>query len=303
MEGFNDEWIDAGTVPEATYTNLSPGNYTFKVFGCNSANVWSPEPASMAITILPPWWGTWWFRLAVILVIASGIYAFYRYRLQQALKLQHLRNRIASDLHDEIGSTLSSISLAGSVIQRKLQGSAPEVESLLTRIGKNTDSMMEAMSDIVWAVNTKNDRFDNVVRRMRAFAIERLEPENITFHFQVDNNLNQLQLDMQQRKNLYLIFKEAIHNAAKYAACKNVWVDIGLHGSALTIRIKDDGQGFDVSSAKDDSSFHADGEASTGQLGGNGLNNMQRRAEELKGKLTIKSAHEKGTTVEVCFNV
>ncbi|MBK8295689.1 MAG: hypothetical protein IPK91_00030 [Saprospiraceae bacterium] len=120
MDGFNKDWIDAGTTNEATYTNLSSGQYTFRVLGCNSSNVWSELPASIEIIIHPPWWASWWFRICILITVMGGIYLFYQYRLRQALKIQAIRNHIAADLHDEIGSTLSSISLASSLIQQKL---------------------------------------------------------------------------------------------------------------------------------------------------------------------------------------
>src|SRR4029078_10117869 len=110
-------------------------------------------------------------------------------------KIQYLRNRIAADLHDEIGSTLSSISLAGTVIQHKLKGQNPEVDGLLHKINHNTQAMMEAMSDIVWAVNTKNDRFEQILHRMRAFAGEILEPNDVMVHFESNPNMSQLQLN------------------------------------------------------------------------------------------------------------
>lgn len=303
LERFNNDWIDAGTNNEATYTNLSPGNYVFKVLGCNSMNVWSLTPASIDIEILPPWWETWWFQLFIILSVVSGIYLFYQYRLQQALKLQTLRNRIAADLHDEIGSTLSSISLASSVIQKKLDGSTYEVTSLLNRISNNTDNMMEAMSDIVWAVNTRNDRFDNVINRMRAFAIEILEPKNILVHFTISPHVSNLTLNMQQRKNLYLIFKEAINNAAKYSDCKNVWLDIEYHNGRMFLKIRDDGKGFEITRQSDVAFQIQSGNIQNNSFGGNGLHNMERRATELKGKLKIESGAELGTQVSFEFPV
>lgn len=303
LENLNQDWIDAGNNNEATFTNLPPGKYTFKVSGCNNDNVWSVTPASLEIIVLPPWWATWWFRISLLLVTGSGIYLFYRYRLHHLMKLQLLRNRIAADLHDEIGSTLSSISLASSAIQYKLKDSTPEVNSLLNRISSNTDEMMEAMSDIVWAVNTKNDRFDNVIHRMKAFSIETLEPLNIQIHFLISPQLNRLTLDMQQRKNLYLVFKEAITNVAKYADCQNLWLELEHDKGILSMTIKDDGKGFNLDR---DNNLNTSGqqlEVISNHYGGSGINNMKKRAEELKGKLSINSALGKGTTVILEFKV
>ena len=302
LEGFNDEWIDAGDLNEAVFTNLNPGTYKFMVSGRNSNNVWS-EPASLQLIILPPWWATWWFRSGLALLLAAGIYGFYQYRLQQAMKIQYLRNRIAADLHDEIGSTLSSISLAGTVIQHKLKGQYKEVDGLLNKINNNTQTMMEAMSDIVWAVNTKNDRFDQILHRMRAFAVEILELKDVVVQFDVNPNVIPLQLDMQQRKNLYLIFKEVIHNAAKYAQCTNVWVSLNYTHGKLVIEVKDNGVGFEPDPLHYTKQIGSTNETYSAGRGGNGIQNMFHRAFELKGALDIQSSPGKGTNIILVFAV
>ncbi len=236
-------------------------------------------------------------------MLAGGVYSIYRYRLQQAMKLQHLRNRIAADLHDEIGSTLSSISLAGTVIRHKLKANHPEVDGLLHKINHNTQTMMEAMSDIVWAVNTKNDRFDQVLHRMRAFAVEILEPNDITVHFDSSPNITHLHLDMQQRKNLYLIFKEVIHNAAKYAQCDNVWVILEYTHGKLKMEVRDDGVGYDMQPIKEDMIHGSDTDLIRKSMGGNGIHNMYQRALELRGKLDIHASPGQGTNVTLVFAV
>lgn len=292
LEGFDKDWTEPSSQHTVTYTNLNPGTYTFYVRGSNTDGKWNEKGSSIRIVIVPAWYQTWLFKMAVILLVAGGFYAFYRYRLRQALKLQSIRNNIASDLHDEIGSTLSSISISSAVIRKKMKTDAPEVDGLLNQISSNTDNMMEAMSDIVWAVNTKNDQFDNIVNRMRAFAIEMLEPENILLNMNVSRQLDNVVLNMQQRKNLYLLFKEAINNIAKYAGCKNVWVDINIHAGKICMKIKDDGKGFSAAPAGNTEVF---------TLGGNGLKNMQKRAKELNGKINIMSAVGQGTEIILEF--
>ena len=291
LDGFDKVWTEPSTQHTVTYTNLNPGTYTFYVRGSNTDGKWNEKGNSIRIVIVPAWYQTWLFKIAMVLLIAGGIYAFYRYRLKQALKLQSIRNNIASDLHDEIGSTLSSISISSAVIRKKMNSDSPEANNLLSQISSNTDNMMEAMSDIVWAVNTRNDQFDNVVNRMRGFAIEIFEPEDILLNMKVSPKLDHVVLNMQQRKNLYLLFKEAINNIAKYAACKNVLVDINIHSGKIMMKIKDDGKGFIVLA----------GENQVTNLGGNGLNNMQKRASEMNGKLKIDSAIGNGTEIILEF--
>jgi ligand-binding sensor domain-containing protein/two-component sensor histidine kinase len=293
LDGFDKKWIQAGTNYTATYTNLDPGRYLFKVLGSNNDEIWNNQGAFIRIVILPPWYMTFWFRITAVVLVVAGIYWSYRYRVRQALKLQVVRDRIARDLHDEIGSTLQSISMysvvAGNVVAEK----APEAKEMLSQISESTSMMMEALSDIVWTINTRNDRFDNMVNRMRAFAVEALEPRNCKVHFSTTANLASYNLGMEQRKNLFLIFKESINNAARHGECKNVWVDCSIRHNKLFMRITDDGKGFAGISRNGTSKA----------AGGNGLINIRQRAGELKGKLHIQSEEGKGTVVELEFQL
>jgi len=289
LEHFSADWVEVGTQHEATFTNLDPGTYTFRVQGRNSAGVWDERGATMEVIITPPWWGTWWFRICAAFLITGGVVAFYRYRLAQAVKVVRVRERIARDLHDEIGSTLSSVSLFSSVAQKKAAGKAPEASELLGRITDSTTQVLEAMNDIVWAVNADNDDMASVIKRMHAFAVNVTEARGCKLHLHADEELKSVRLEMTQRKNLYLIFKEAVNNAMKYAGCTNLHVELRRDKSALVLRVVDDGIGFDLNN----------GNGSIG--GGNGLGNMRNRAAEIPGALTISSAMGQGTTVELRF--
>lgn len=294
MDGIDKDWVMCGNRRFVNYPEMSPGTYTLHIKACNSYGVWNETGISKTIIIATPWWATWWFRILAVLVFLSGVYFLYRYRLAQQTKLLTVRNTIASDLHDEIGSTLSSISLSSAVIQRKLHDANPEVKNLLRQIGHNTDNMMEAMSDIVWTINAKNDSFENVLNRMRAFAIEILEPLDCAVHFDVSENLLSLKLEMKKRKNIFLIFKEAVNNAAKYSGCKNLWINfIQQSDGAIVFQLRDDGRGFSVS----------DKENGNATMGGNGLYNMSKRAEEIDSKLTIQSTIGKGTTIDLVLEI
>ncbi len=294
LEGADKQWIKSGNRQYTSYTNLPPGDYTFKVRAANYTGAWNNNITTIKFIINPAWYTTWWFRMAIVFLITGSIYVLYRYRLRQMMKLHIVRNRIASDLHDEIGSTLGSISLSSALIQSKLNSGNTDVMPLLNQVSTNSSNMMEALSDIVWAINTRNDRFDNVVNRMRAFAIELLEPSNIIIHFNVSDDSQLIQLDMQQRKNLYLIFKEAINNISKYASCKNVIIAISRIGNKMFVMdIKDDGNGFYLTE------LNHGGKS----LSGNGIRNMKKRAEELNGELIIKSAPGEGTILNLKFGI
>lgn len=289
LEGFHTDWVDAGTAHQASFTNLDPGTYTFRVQGRNSAEVWDEQGATLELIIAPPWWGTWWFRIAVLLLIGGGLYAFYRYRLAQAMKVVAVRERIARDLHDEIGSTLSSVSLYSSVAQKKVAAHAPEANELLGRISESTTQVLESINDIVWAVNADNDDMDHLVKRMHDYAVRMAETRGCVLRFDHDPALAAIRLDMSGRKNLYLLFKEAVNNAIKYSACRELRVALKRESSDVILRIEDDGKGFDPKVAP--------GKAG----GGNGLPNMHKRANELGAALRIASVIGQGTTVELRF--
>ncbi|MFN8155081.1 MAG: two-component regulator propeller domain-containing protein [Bacteroidia bacterium] len=285
LEGFDKDWISSGSGNVATYTNIAPGTYRFLVTGTNSDGVACLTPSSIKIIILPEWWQTWMFKLIVVATMIGLIYVLYRYRLRQILKMQTMRNNIANDLHDEIGSTLSSISLFGESAKKLIPEDNP-AQNILTKISTNTTSMLESMSDIVWAINTRNDQFDNLTNRMNAFVYELMEPLGIKVHFKISAGERMKSFQMEDRKNIYLLFKEIVTNAAKHSQCTNIWIEMGTENGIFTLKIKDDGIGFRIST---------DGSSHSKAMGGNGLNNINKRAKALNARLIVKSELNQGT--------
>ncbi len=285
LDGFNKNWIDNSTKNYASFTNLDPGEYTFNVTVCNRSGQYNRQWASIKIIITPPWWGTWWFRTFAFLSIFSLIYALYRYQLHQSLKLLILRNRIASDLHDEIGSTLSSISLYGESAKMMISENHP-LNQVLTKINSSTHEMMESMSDIVWAINSKKDTFDDLIHRMHTFVYEVMEAKNCNVFFEANEQAEKVILNMEDRKNLYLLYKEIINNAAKHAQCDTIWISILAKNRTLVLSIRDNGKGFNM-------------EENNQSMGGNGLHNIKNRANALKAKLSINSTIGKGTHIQI----
>lgn len=285
MKGFDKAWIYGGIFREATYTNLNAGKYDFVVEASNDNVQWSKNAKTISIQIIPPWWRTWWFYTLIAIITSAIIYGIYQYRINQVLKLQGVRNRIATDLHDEIGSSLSTISIYSKVAQEQLKNNAAESGTLLKKISEDTNEMMDAMNDIVWTINSRNDRFENIINRMREHAIQLFEAKDNFLHFNFDEHLNHLKFDMEKRKDFYLIYKEALNNIAKYAEAKNVWIELAIEKAEIILLIKDDGRGFDKNAVRKSA---------------NGLINMQSRAENLKGEIEIKSECGKGT--EICLN-
>lgn len=290
LEGMDTTWVESGTAHEATYTNLDPGHYTFRVQSRNSAGVWDRQGTELALIITPPWWGTWWFRSLVVLVVAGLLYAFYRYRLAKALEVARVRDRIARDLHDEIGSTLSSVALYSEVALR--EGGANGSSGTLELIGESTSQMMESMNDIVWAVNSKNDDLLHVARRMRAFAARLTEAAGIALDFHFDEALAERPLSMMQRKNLYLVFKEAVNNAVKHSGAARITVRFFQEQGEYVLQVEDDGSGFEEAGLV----IAAD----SGR--GNGLGNMRTRANEMKGRIHLDPVPGNGTRVELRFD-
>lgn len=299
-------WTELGTQPFVTYANLAPGKYTFRLIAANAEGLWTPEMEArvLHIRIRPHWSQTWQFMLAVafgllgITVLVLRFYYRYRLRAQQLqaekarreaetrqlqleneLALEQQRNRIARDLHDELGSTISSISILSDAALRNLQSELDRAR--LGVIGERARQVMEAVSDIVWSVNPRNDTLSSVLQKMKEFAVEILEPQDIRLHFVVEGDGAEKAMTMEQRKDFYLLFKEAVNNAAKYSGAANLWVNIAPLAGKTQMRIRDDGSGFDQSNFKP----------------GNGLWNMQRRAERLGGTLEIRAQAGVGTEI------
>jgi ligand-binding sensor domain-containing protein/two-component sensor histidine kinase len=282
LENYKDEWINTdATKRYASYTNLNPGKYIFRVKASNNDGLWSRHEASIIIIINPPFWQAWWFRALVIIAVIAAGYGVYRYRLQQVLRLQNIRNRIASDLHDDIGSTLNSISVYSEVAKND----PDKRERSLDMIGESSRKVIEAMSDIVWTINPGNDNFENILLRMRSFAYNVLRAKNIEFSFKADETLSKLSLPLEKRRNVYLIFKETLNNLVKYSNAKRVQILLTHNANTITLLIRDDGLGFDTSK----------------KYNGNGLTNIRKRAKEINAQLDIESGANEGTMVQLTF--
>jgi signal transduction histidine kinase len=293
LEGFDKDWVEVGDRNFVSYSNLEGGDYTFKVRATNKKGNWSQEFASLSIRIIPPFWKRWWFYGVCAALIAGTIYGLYRYRINELLKRQAIRNKIAQDLHDSVGSTLSSISVYSQVAKiYNEQQRLSDLKNTLEKIGAASGEMISEMSDTVWAINPRNDNMDTMLGRMESFARPLLASQEIVFHFSYDPGIKQLSLEMTKRKNFYLIFKEAVNNALKYSGCKNLWVTIKHRHGQLYLIVKDDGNGFDTAKVE-----------KTQSMSGNGMQNMCMRAKEMKGDCAITSEPGKGTSIALHFPI
>lgn len=221
--------------------------------------------------------------IASIGIIIISLLLVNRYRVinkaRRMVEIERVRNTIARDLHDDIGSTLSSINILSKVALVEKNGSA---ENYLQRIGDQSSRMMEDISDIVWSINPHNDSMTQAMIRMREFSSEVLESKNIALSFSEKIN-DDIKLDADKRKNLFLIFKESVNNAAKYSMANRVEISLEKVDHTLVMKVKDDGKGFDEETVK----------------AGNGLRNLRERAREIKATINLKSQPGNGTEIEL----
>jgi ligand-binding sensor domain-containing protein/signal transduction histidine kinase len=281
LEGFDTAWSALTERRYVQYTHLPAGTYAFHVRARNGAGVWSDDAATFAFMINPPLWSRWWFLTGALTLLLALLWSLHRYRLRQALAVERLRLRIAADLHDDLGSTLSSIAIAGELARKELPLPAQRTLDALERITFSARSMLERLDDIVWSINPANDTVDDILLRIRAFASEMLEPNGIAYTVNADEN--ECSIPMDTRRQVYLIFKEALNNIVKHAACTSVAISLETTGKKLALTIYDNGRGFMV------------GERTCG----NGLHSMQRRADAIGGTLTITSQQGAGTTLHL----
>lgn len=284
----SSKWSTPQNIHTLSLVSLSPGSYTLEVNAVSAEKVWSETPSHYSFIIKPPYWTTTWFRSIIILLIAGAIYAFYRYRINQLKKLVEVRTKISRDLHDDVGSALSGIGLLSEVALQQLQKEkSTEAQRSLQKINTSSEETLEKMSDIVWAINPQNDSFEKVMSKLRNYAKTITQPLGIRLHFDSASLNRDFDLPMQKRNNIYLICKEAINNAVKYSGCQNLTVSVRQDDHQISININDDGKGFDMKQASE----------------GNGLKNMQARAQEIKAGINLHSETGKGTSLKLSVNI
>ncbi len=227
----------------------------------------------------------------VVLLALLGYFLFNRYQLKRKIKEQEnllaIRNNIAKDLHDEIGSALTSIKILSEVSGKNLNKDQQKASSFIQKIVEQSTAAQQGMSDIVWAVKPENDKLENIIVRMREYIGQSLEPKNIQTQFYIDEEVLSKVLTMAQRRDFFLLFKEAVNNIAKHAKASEVIIQLTKNGEVLTLEINDNGKGFDKRQERSSS----------------GLKNMQERARSLGGELHIESAHSKGTMIQLSIPV
>ncbi|MFN8357942.1 MAG: histidine kinase [Spirosomataceae bacterium] len=273
--------------PEIRYTNLPGGEYTLYSSAIRGKHMVASY--SIPVQIEASLTESGWFIPAVVayavLLISAGVYFFLLYNFRQKLKVQHLRNRIAADLHDEVGATLSSIAIATKVVEKKLKPTErTELLPILNQIKQDSEESIQHIRDTVWTINPDNDSLPQLFEKIRSFALQILQPQGITLEFL--NGVSPakvFKMSMEQRRNVYLIIKEAVNNIAKHSAATLAVIEISEQPEGIHIVVTDNGKGFDLHQ----------------QTEGNGLRNFKKRATESFMELDLRSVVGQGTTLSL----
>ena len=281
LEGYDSTWRYTND-RVLTLMNLEGGEHKLHVKASNNDGVWSNETV-YTFRVIPPFQKTAWFRLSIVAFAGLIFLAVYLYRKQQKKRLEDIRNRIATDLHDDMGSTLSSIRIFSDVAKKQIEEVKPETVQLLDRISNNATSLSENMQDIIWTIRSDNDTLEDLVSRMREFGLRVCDAKHIKFNTIVSQSFRASKLTLEQRRNLYLIFREALNNAVKYAESTQIDLRLNLKGRFLKMELNDNGKGFIMEGVKR----------------GNGLNNLEKRAKEIGGQIDIRSQAGKGTSINL----
>jgi ligand-binding sensor domain-containing protein/two-component sensor histidine kinase len=281
VEGIHQEngWImNPGTA--ITLTGLKPGKYTLRINAVNGDGIQSEM--ELPIIIHPAFWQRWWFLTLCIIVLLGIVYALYRYRITQLKKLQSMRNTISRNLHDDIGASLSNIHILNELTKRNI--SDPEkATGYIATAGEDIQRISESLSDIVWNINPKYDDIGNLFVRMKRYAADMLDGKNITPCLIFPNGAEKMFMPMDQRRDFYLIFKEAVNNLAKYSRATEAEINVWSDDHTIHLRVSDNGRGFDLQQVQQ----------------GNGIQNMKQRAEKWKAALLVESAIGKGTVISL----
>jgi signal transduction histidine kinase/streptogramin lyase len=318
LDSGNQDWSEPTDQRAVTLANLQPGTYRFLVRAVDSTGAVSIVPAEIKFRISPPFWLRWWFRALVLLVIVGAVVLFYRYRIvrlrqvnsalqaanlaaeklrkakeERLAELERVRYRIATDLHDDIGASLTQIAILSEVAQQQNAHGNGAVAEPLNMIYSVSNELVGTMSDIVWAINPRKDHLFDLTQRMRRFASDVLSAKEIDFEFIAPPKTEGLTVGANVRREVFLIFKEAVNNIVKHSQATVVEIRFEISDDSLCLQLKDNGVGFTPPAPGTVSSA----DLFSDQRGGNGLISMRRRAAELGGEYALESQPGGGTSI------
>ena len=261
------------------FSSLSPGTYTFEAVAVSRDGLQQAESVHFSFVILKSWWTRWWFIVLVNILIVAIVLLIIRNRINQRLQVELIRRGIASDLHDDIGATLSSINIYTEMAQEEIGEN-----EYLDQIRENVNNTISRLDDLVWSINPKNDTMEQLLNRMEHSALLLLEATGVQCHFYYDPKILDVKLSLANKRNVYLLFKEIVNNVIKHAQCSNCYINFEYKHSVLTLSVRDDGIGFDPASAN---------------KGRNGIENIRYRAQRMNGNVHINSSLKNGSNVVV----
>jgi signal transduction histidine kinase len=302
LDKLDADWVDAGTKRAADYPYIPPGDYIFRVIACNNDGVWNETGATFAFTVLPYFWQTVWFRVlglaGTVLLTSGGVWYGTRRRMRRKLEIleqqravERERTRIAKDIHDDLGASLTRINLLSQSARRGMDD-PPQTVKNLDQICTTARQLTRAMDEIVWAVDPQHDTLDSLASYLGKLIHELLSDSGIRCRLDFPVQLPAWRVTAEVRHNLFLAFKEALHNILKHSQATEVHISFALEPASFAVNITDNGCGFDP-----------DGFTKTELTGGlprprlNGLVNMRKRLQEIGGRCEIRSERGRGTQV------
>jgi len=285
LEGAVGDWSAPSPNSSVTLANVSPGTYTFRVRSTGAAEA-GTSTAVLKFTILPPFWMRWWFLLLIAVGVAAAAYGLHRIQLERQLALERVRSRIAMDLHDDLGASLARMAVISEVMKSNVSPADLDSQLMLTDIAQTSRRLVDGMGDIVWSIDPRHQHLENTVERLRDFAAGILEAKGIHWQFDAAPRALSVKLSAGQRRQLYLVFKEAIHNIAKHSDARHASFKLAVEQRTIRAEIADDGRGIPTD----------DGH-------GMGLRSMRTRAADLGGTLEISSATPQGTQITLRFPI
>ncbi len=293
--GFNEGWIENGTDNTAVFTNLDPGRYTLQIEGSNSDGIWSGKIKELAIIVTPPWWKTIWAYLLYAIALAGAVTLFIRRRIQKKIKIiedqarlenarreerEKIRRKNAVDFHDDLGHRLTKISLLINLAQ---SGGSEQGTSVLSKIREQTTALSDGIKDLIWSMDPKKDSLKETFMRLQEFGDQLYEFTDIAFKTFNHASFEDFDLNPEARKNILLIFKEAMNNSIKYSAASTAVLELMDDDEYYQIQFMDDGIGFSMN----------------GIIPGYGIKSMKERASKIGYQLQIRSTEGKGTVIDL----
>ena len=291
LRPMESKWFEAHERRTALYHNLSPGSYRFEVVACNKGGEWASTPATFDLTLLPLFWQTRWFKAlcfaATVIVMVTTLRHYDRLQRRKARAVQERaieseRMRISQNIHDELGSSLASISILSDLAGK--DAALPEASRPhLARIAGGARELIARLSELVWSTSPRNDPIEQVVDHFLTHAKDFLESADLRCRFDVPRVLPRQPLRSETRHHLFLAFKEALNNVWRHARASEVWIRVRFDEKELTVIVEDDGLGFDPAAP----------------VSGHGRENLQTRMKEARGRCEYESAPGRGTLVRL----